>query len=148
MEFKDVIIGMIPKMSAKEIIEIQHAINNEVSGKKIEYVDPIGAHSEIIQSVLKDVSEAFGASIEGMKKRDRSHHVLFPRQFSCFLLRHVTSLTQKQISTVFLMDNHTTVGNSVNAVKQMYFSNFDYRETIAPLMEKYKLTEGHFKIRG
>src|SRR5882724_7038086 len=92
-----------------------------------------------IELIQRKVSECFGVKLSGLKAKDRTKAVAFPRQIAMYLARQLTHTSLAEIGRAFGGKDHTTVLHAVGKIQVLLREDPALRKTIDGLIQRLTL---------
>jgi chromosomal replication initiator protein len=92
-----------------------------------------------IELIQRKVSECFGVKLSGLKAKDRTKAVAFPRQIAMYLARQLTHTSLAEVGRAFGGKDHTTVLHAVGKIKVLLREDPALRKTIDGLIQTLTL---------
>ncbi len=72
----------------------------------------------VVDKIFALTEKKFGVSKDELLGNKRTANIAFARHFAIFLVRQNTTLSQKQIASLFHKKDHTTIMNSINVIEE------------------------------
>src|ERR1700726_164694 len=94
------------------------------------------ARKVTIESIQKAVAEQFGLRLVEIKAKNNSRSIVYPRQISMYLAKHLTEASLPEIGRQFGGKHHTTVLHSVDKIEQVRKNDKDLNRLLNKLTEK------------
>ena len=92
-----------------------------------------------IELIQRKVSECFGVKLSGLKAKDRTKAVAFPRQIAMYLARQLTHTSLAEVGRAFGGKDHTTVLHAVGKIQVLLREDPALRKTIDGLIQRLTL---------
>ena len=89
-----------------------------------------------IESIQKAVSEQFGLRPTGIKAKNNSRAIVYPRQIAMYLAKHLTEASLPEIGRQFGGKHHTTVLHSVEKIERVRKDDKDLNRLLNKLTEQ------------
>src|SRR5438105_7831315 len=89
-----------------------------------------------IESIQKAVAEQFGLRLVGIKAKNNSRSIVYPRQIAMTLSKHLTEASLPEIGRQFGGKHHTTVLHSVEKIEETRKGDKDLNRLLTKLTEQ------------
>src|ERR1700726_1839309 len=94
------------------------------------------ARKVTIESIQKAVAEQFGLRLVEIKAKNNSRAIVYPRQISMYLAKHLTEASLPEIGRQFGGKHHTTVLHSVDKIEVTRKTDKDLNRLINKMTEQ------------
>ena len=85
------------------------------------------------REIISQVSHYYNLKASQLKGKERSKHIVLPRQIAMFLLRLDAKLSLVEVGKMFGGRDHTTVMHSVDKIENLYNTSEEIRQNIKEL---------------
>ncbi len=89
-----------------------------------------------IEAIQRAVGEQFGLKLTELKAKNNSHSIVYPRQISMYLAKHLTEASLPEIGRQFGGKHHTTVMHSVDKIETVRKADKDLNRLLNKLTEQ------------
>ena len=111
-------------------------------------VDLLPRRSEVgADTIVREVAQSFGVSVDDMLGRDRSRQVALPRQIAMYLLREEANISLPQIGETLGGRDHTTVMYGCDKIADMLERDDRLRRQVIDIKEHLFGANNHYSSR-
>jgi chromosomal replication initiator protein len=109
---------MMGALNRLETLHRLHGRPASVSELQETFAEEARTGALTVERIAEQVGRHYQLDTKQLQARDRSRHVLLPRQLGMYLARQLTSLSLEQIGTYFGGRDHTTVLHACRKVEE------------------------------
>lgn len=130
--------GSLKKLKAHSLISGDN-INLKMAQSVLgDFLKSVESSDNIIEKIFTYVSKRYGVSKDALKSQKRSADIAYPRHIAIYLIRELTSLSQKNIARIFSRKDHTTVYNSLLVIEKKLKTDIQFEREINQIIQEFR----------
>ncbi|MDD2715491.1 MAG: chromosomal replication initiator protein DnaA [Candidatus Wallbacteria bacterium] len=90
-----------------------------------------------IEEIQRAVASYFGVKLTGMKEKNRSQNISFPRQIAMYLSREFTNESLPAIGKSFGGRDHTTVMHACSKISEMLKTDLEFKKELENIIKQF-----------
>lgn len=130
--------GSLKKLKAHSLISGDKINLNMARTVLSDFLKSAENSDNIIEKVFTYVTKRYGVTKDALKSPKRSADIAYPRHIAIYLIRELTSLSQKNIAKLFSRKDHTTVYNSITVIDKKMKNDVQFEREIKQTIEELK----------
>lgn len=130
--------GSLKKLKAHSLISGDN-INLKMAQSVLgDFLKSVESSDNIIEKIFTYVSKRYGVSKDALKSQKRSADIAYPRHIAIYLIRELTSLSQKNIARIFSRKDHTTVYNSLLVIEKKLKTDIQFERELNQIIQEFR----------
>lgn len=92
----------------------------------------------LIDKIVDEVARTYGVQVSDIKSKKHDAKFTYPRHVAMYIIREMTSLTNKKVAEVFGLTDHSSVMYAVKKIANDRENNYSLKTIIADIMKNVK----------
>ena len=130
--------GAIKKLRANSLITGEPCTVQIAERVLSEFLKSQDTDDNVVDKIFSLTEKKFGVSKEELLGNKRTSNIAFARHFAIYLVRQNTTLSQKQIASLFHKKDHTTIMNSINVIEEKKRTDSVFARDVALVLDELK----------